>query len=135
MVYHTETNRLSKGGEAMKDTKQRVMEALLDDQNETLTAAARAAKVSRRTVYNLLSEEDFAKAYQHQREAQAIERAERLEAKRQQAIDDVFGIMLDTSQPGATRLKAASLLLSEANAAQDRVDAISKSMTFTASWF
>ena len=119
----------------MKDTKQRVMEALLDDQNETLTAAARAAKVSRRTVYNLLSEEDFAKAYQHQREAQAIERAERLEAKRQQAIDDVFGIMLDTSQPGATRLKAASLLLSEANAAQDRVDAISKSMTFTASWF
>ena len=74
----------------MTDTiKDKVMAALLDDSNETLTAVARASGISRRSLYNLLSEDDFAKAYQRQREAQAIERAERLEAKRQKAIDDV----------------------------------------------
>ena len=114
----------------MKDTKQRVMAALLDDTNATLTAAAKAAGVSRRTVYDCLSDEEFAKAYQHQREVQAIQRADMLAEKRQEAIWKVIAIMNDTTQPGAVRLRAASLLLSEANEAQAHVDAITKSMTF-----
>ena len=119
----------------MKDTKQRVMEALLDDQNQTLTAAAAAAKVSRRTLYDYLKDEEFAKAYQQQREAQAIQRADALAEKRQEAIWKIVAIMNDTSQPGAVRLKAASLLLNEANTAQAQVDAITKSLNFTAEWF
>ena len=119
----------------MKDTKARVMAALLDDNNPTLTAAAAAAGVSRRTVYDCLSDDDFAKAYQHQREMEAVRRADMLADKRQEAIWKIVGIMNDTTQPGAVRLKAASLLLSEANAAEAHVDAITKSLNFTAEWF
>lgn len=118
----------------MKDTKQRVMAALLDDKNPTLTAAAAAAGVSRRTVYDCLSDEEFAKAYQHQREAQAIQRADFLEEMRQEALWGIIGLMRDTSQPGAVRLKAASLILNEANAAQTSGDGIAKSLTFNAKW-
>ena len=119
----------------MKDTKERVLAALLDDQNQTLTAAASSAKVSRRTVYDCLNDEEFANAYRHQRELQAIQRADMLAEKRQEALWAIIGIMNDRSQPGAVRLKAASQILNEANMAQMAVDTISKSMTFKAEWF
>lgn len=119
----------------MKDTKTRVMAALLDDKNPTLTAAASAAGVSRRTVYTCLSDKEFSMAYQHQREAQAIQRADMLAEKRQEALWKIIALMNDTSQPGAVRLKAASLILNEANEAQAHVDAICKSLNFGTGWF
>lgn len=110
------------------------MLALLDDANPTLTAVAAAAGISRKTLYNFLSDEDFLKAYQRKREAQAIARAEQLNARREQAISVVAAIMEDEAQPGMVRLKAASQILSEANTAQGCVDGISKSLTFEAQW-
>ena len=116
-----------------ESNKERVLNALLDA--PTLTAAAEAAGVSRRSVYNLLREENFAEAFQRQRIARAVEREEALTKQREEAIRVVQQIMLDSREPGAVRLKAAAKLLEEAHAAQVAVDGISKSLTFEAKWF
>lgn len=113
-------------------SKEQVIAALLE--NPTLTAAAEAAGVSRRTVYNYLSDADFAEAFRQQRIAQAIAREEQLSKERAEALRVVREIMFDTREPGAVRLKAAAKLLEEAHTAQVAVDAISKSLSFEASW-
>lgn len=116
------------------ETKQRAIEALL--QQPTLCAAAEAAGVSRRSIYNWLNNDPaFAEAFQQQRISRAVEREEALIKQREEAIHVVQQIMLDSREPGAVRLKAAGKLLEEAHAAQVAVDGIAKSLSFEAKWF
>ena len=134
MADNNALNRLPKWGEAMKDvTKERLLAALLDDSNQTMTAVAEAAKVSRKTLYNYMTEDDFVRAYQQQRQMQAVRRADMLAQQRSEAVFTIIGLMHDTSQPAHVRLKAAAQILAEADEAEKTVDEIAKSWIFTAS--
>lgn len=94
--------------------KERALAALVD--SPTLTAAATACGLDRRTLYNYLrNDSDFATAYQHQRQLRAIEQAEQAAGERAAALDAIRDIMNDEGQPSAIRLKAAEKLLDVAN--------------------
>ena len=94
--------------------KERALAALLD--SPTLTAAATACGLDRRTIYNYLRNDSaFATAYQQQRQLRAIEQAEQAAGERAAALDAIRDIMNDGEQPAAVRLKAAEKLLDVAN--------------------
>lgn len=115
---------------ATNDTKKaRALAALLEQ--DSFTSAAKAAEISRRTLYNYLhSDAEFIVAYQQQRGQQTIERAERLAGERQKALAIVTEIMHDLSQPGAVRLKAAAQVIHEADEAQAKVDKLASGIVF-----
>lgn len=94
--------------------KERALAALLD--SSTLTAAATAAGLDRKTLYNYLREDSkFAYEYKRQRQLRAIERAEQAAGEREAALQAIRSIMNDVEQPAAIRLKAAEKLLDVAN--------------------
>ena len=94
--------------------KERALAALVD--SPTLTAAATACGLDRRTLYNYLrNDSDFATAYQRQRQLRAIEQAEQAAGERAAALNAIRDIMNDEEQPSAIRLKAAEKLLDVAN--------------------
>lgn len=96
--------------------KQRVLSALTDA--DTFTAAAAAAGVSRRTLFNYLRDDAaFAREYRNQCDFIAIERAEAAQADRRAALDALRDIMNDKQQAGAVRVKAAAALIEHADAA------------------
>lgn len=103
------------------DKRQRALTALME--NDTLTAAAQAAGISRRTLYGYLHDDsDFATTYQQQRDEMAILTAERLEAEREQALNTIRSIMNDASQPATARIKAAGLILDAISTALRQVN-------------
>lgn len=94
--------------------KEMALAALLDA--PTLTAAAAAAGLDRKTLYNYLREDSqFAYEYKRQRQLRAIERAEQAAGEREAALQAIRDIMNDDEQPAAIRLKAAEKLLDVAN--------------------
>ena len=95
--------------------KELALEALA--QGKSISAAAKAASVSRPTIYAWRRDRDFRRALKQAREAEAVEHAEALARVREAAIDVIRGIMLDGTQPGQTRLNAAWRLVQiDANA-------------------
>ena len=104
----------------------RVLDALMEQ--PTLTAAASAAGISRRTLFNYMhSDSEFAEAYQQRRRQMAIEQAEQLDGERKHVLDAIKGIMDDQTQAAAVRLKAATTLLNAIDAAEKKVDAVAVS--------
>lgn len=94
--------------------KERALAALLDA--PTFTAAAAAAGLDRRTLYNYLRNDfEFAREYKHQRQLRAIERAEQAAGEREAALQAIRDMMNDGEVPAAIRLKAAERLLDVAN--------------------
>ena len=94
--------------------KEKALAALLDA--PTLTAAAAAAGLDRRTLYNYLRDDSkFAFEYKRQRQLRAIEQAEQAAGERAAALQAIRDIMNDGEQPAAIRLKAAEKLLDVAN--------------------
>lgn len=100
----------------------------------TVTAAAEATNLSRRCLYNYLSDSDFRTALKHQREAQALERAEALSAAREAATTAIIEMLNDKSTPPAARLVAAKTLLAAADEADKQVTSILNSRDFDSSW-
>lgn len=94
--------------------KEKALAALLDA--PTLTAAAAAAGLDRRTIFNYLHGDfEFARAYKYQRQLRAIERAEQAAGEREAALQAIRDMMNDGEVPAAIRLKAAERLLDVAN--------------------
>ena len=94
----------------MDRNKERALIALMECR--TLTAAAEAAGISRRTLYNYLTEDDaFASTYRDMVEQAQLEQFEQVEEIRKSARTTIRELMEDKGQPAAVRLKAASLVL------------------------
>lgn len=94
--------------------KEKALAALLDA--PTLTAAASAAGLDRRTLFNYLHDDfEFAREYKYQRQLRAIERAEQAAGEREAALQAIRDMMNDGEVPAAIRLKAAERLLDVAN--------------------
>lgn len=117
----------------MKNSKQKVLAALLEF--PTVTAAATAAGVTRQTVYNFMADDAFRDALKRQREAQSLERAERLSAVREAAINAVMEVMNSSDVPAAARVMAAKALLQQAAEADQAADAVFKAHDFENKWF
>lgn len=105
--------------EDMNANKQKALAALAE--GKSITAAAKAAGVSRPTLYAWRRDRDFRRALRQAREAEAVEHAEALARTREAAIDVIKEIMLDGTQPGQTRLNAAYRLLQADGNAQARL--------------
>lgn len=120
---------------AKTENQNRALAALMDESNTSLTQAAKAAGITRRTMYTYMRNDDFLTAYRQMREQQAITRAEEMAVQREEALGTIRSLMTDTSQPGPVRLKAAATLLSEHAEAQAKVDAVLKSCEFSSKWF
>lgn len=116
----------------MKDNKQKVLDALAEA--PTITAAAAAAGVTRQTLYNYMADDAFRDALKRQREAQSIERAERLSAVREAAIKAVTDVMNNTDVPAAARVMAAKTVLQQATEADQAADAVFKAHDFESKW-
>ena len=90
--------------------KARALEALMEC--DTFTEAAEKAEISRKTLYNYLTEDkDFAQAHRAMQERRAIERADLAEQNYKRAMDTVVELMEDQNTPSAVRLKAAVAML------------------------
>lgn len=90
--------------------KARALEALMEC--DTFTEAAEKAEISRKTLYNYLTEDrDFAQAHRAMQERRAIERADLAEQNYKRAMDTVVELMEDKAVPSAVRLKAAVSML------------------------
>lgn len=86
--------------------KARALEALME--SDTFTEAAEKAEISRKTLYNYLTEDrDFAQAHRAMQERRAIERGDLAEKNYKRAMDTVVELMEDQNTPSAVRLKAA----------------------------
>lgn len=104
----------------MKD-KQAALQAMQGA--ESFTAAAKAAQIDRRTLWNWLNDDrDFYKAYYQMQHEAAVSRADALEADRRAALEVIKAVMADAEQSGITRLKAAELVLKQAESAQAKAD-------------
>ena len=117
----------------MKDSRQRVLDALTEC--PTITAAASAAGVSRQTIYNYMGDDAFREALKRQRDARCLERAEQLSAAREAAINTITGVMRDDAAPAAARVMAAKTILNQAAEADTAVDAIFAARDFEKKWF
>lgn len=115
------------------DNRQKALEALIEC--PSITAAAATANLSRRTLYNFLGDAEFRATLKRQREAAAIERAERLSQARETALQAVVGLVNDTATPAAVRVLAAKALLSEASIADAKLDSLISSADFSEECF
>ena len=113
--------------------KEKALAALLEF--PTVTAAATAAGCTRQTIYSYLSDDTFRDALKRQREAQSLERAERLSAAREAAIKTVEEVMSDSGVPAAARVMAAKAVLQQAAEADQAADAVFKAHDFESKWF
>lgn len=117
----------------MKDNKTRALQAMLEC--PTITAAAKAADLSRQQLYNYLADKSFRDALRRQREAQALERAEALSAARETALKTLTSSMQDKDTPAAARILAAKEVLKQAAEADAAVTAILNTSDFESNGF
>lgn len=85
----------------------------------TLTEAAEKAGISRKTLYNYMTEDKaFIKAYRSAKEQVILETMEETAKIRADAQRVIVDLMRDTAQPAAIRLKAATAALGLADSAR-----------------
>lgn len=95
--------------------------------SNSLTEAADAAGLDRRTLYNYLHNDlDFARAYDEIRDRQAIALLDELTNRRKQALAVIMQIMEDEEQSPAIRLRAAQTVLDASENQEQRVISIQK---------
>jgi AcrR family transcriptional regulator len=93
--------------------KTRALAAMLE--NDTLTAAAAAAGISRKTLYNYIRDDEaFGAAYRAARDQIAIEQMEALNNGKDRATALLLQLMEDNAQPASIRIKAAQTILTAA---------------------
>jgi hypothetical protein len=79
--------------------------------NPSVEHAARAAKITPRTLYRWLSEPLFDRAYRKARRAAFGQGTARLQQASGAAVSSVLKIMVDQHTPASTKLRAADLVL------------------------
>jgi hypothetical protein len=79
--------------------------------NRSVEEAARAVKITPRTLYRWLSEPAFDKAYRKARREAFGQGTARLQQASGVAVSAVLKIMVDQNTPASTRLRAADLVL------------------------
>ena len=88
---------------------------------DTFTEAAEKAGISRKTLYNYLTEDqEFATAHRAMQERRTLERADKAEANFDLAVKTVLELMEYGKAPPAVRLKAALSLMEATSADRDR---------------
>lgn len=89
-----------------------IISALL--QQGTITAAAKALKISTRTIYDRMKESDFEADYSAARTDILLSAVSGFNKKLSSAIDEVEKIMTDDAVNPATRLQAAQTIITNA---------------------
>jgi hypothetical protein len=79
--------------------------------NRTVEEAARAVKVTPRTLYRWLKDPDFAAAYRQARRAAFGQCVARLQQASSAAVSVMLKILADPGAPPAARLRAADLVV------------------------
>lgn len=79
--------------------------------NTSVEHAARAVKITPRTLYRWLNEPQFDKEYRKARRSAFGQGTARLQQASNAAVSSVLKIMLDQQTPASTRLRAADLVL------------------------
>lgn len=93
--------------------KARALEAMLTC--STLTEAAAAAGISRRTLYNYIREDNaFGAAYREACDHMAVEQMDTLNNGKARATALLMQLMEDEKQPASIRIKAAQTILTAA---------------------
>lgn len=88
---------------------------------DTFTEAAEKAEISRKTLYNYLTEDqEFATAYRAMQERRTLERADKAEANYNAAVQTVLELMEYGKAPPAVRLKAALSLMDSTTEAREK---------------
>ena len=82
--------------------------------NPGVEHAARAVKITPRTLYRWLSESPFDKAYRKARRKAFGQGTARLQQASGAAVSSILKIMLDQHAPASTKLRAADMVLSHA---------------------
>jgi hypothetical protein len=80
--------------------------------NRNVEEAARAVKITPRTLYRWLNEPTFDKAYRKARREAFGQGTARLQQAAGAAVSTVLRVMLDQNAPASTKLRAADLVLS-----------------------
>ena len=93
----------------MRPKQEEAILALLT--NPSVEHAARAAKITPRTLYRWLSEPLFDRAYRKARRAAFGQGTARLQQASGAAVSSVLKIMVDQHTPASTKLRAADLVL------------------------
>ena len=102
----------------------RILEALLS--NKTIKAAAEAAKVSERVVYNYLNDPAFEIRYKNARSNIILGVSNNLRSRMNEAVEIIGQIMCDTDVNAGNRLAAAKLILEMGNRYIETVDILER---------
>lgn len=99
-------------------TRARALAAMLEC--NTLTDAAKAAGISRKTLYTYIRTDDaFGVAYRAARDQLALEQMDALTDGRQRATALLLALLEDDTQPASVRIKAAQTILAAATKQQE----------------
>jgi hypothetical protein len=93
----------------LRPKQEEALVALLSSRN--VEDAARAVQVAPRTLYRWLNEPGFDNAYRRARRAAYGQATARLHQASGAAVSAVLKIMVDSSAPASTRLRAADIVL------------------------
>lgn len=101
-------------------TDEKIIIALLSC--NSVEAAARAAKVSKATIYKRLKEPAFLESYNYAKAEATREAYNEISRNLADAVRVIVDIMNDTTQKASTRLHAAGLLLNGAGKTTERLN-------------
>jgi hypothetical protein len=104
----------------LKPKQQAAILALLS--NRTVEDAARAAKISSRTLYRWQQEPEFNAAYRKARRAAFGQAAARLQQASGAAVSTLLKVMVDAGTPASTKVRAADRVLDHAAKALELED-------------
>ena len=99
-------------GEKFGRKKEEAIAALLSQRN--LEEAARTAGIGARTLLRWLKDPEFDKAYREARRAAFRQSIARLQQASGAAVSTLLKIMVDTTAPHSTRVRAADSVLAHA---------------------
>jgi len=104
----------------LKPKQQAGILALLS--NRTVEDAARAAKISSRTLYRWQEEPEFNAAYRKARRAAFGQSTARLQQASGAAVSTLLKVMIDSGTPASTKVRAADSVLGHAAKAMELED-------------
>ena len=111
-MYPSRVAKMSGNVSKLKPKQEEAIIALLT--NRSVEDAARAVKITPRTLYRWMNETEFDKAYRKARRAAFGQGTARLQEAAGAAVSAMLKILVDLSGPASTRLRAADMVLSHA---------------------
>lgn len=103
---------MSHAGEKLKGKQASVLAALLS--NPTVADAAKAVKLTERTLWRYLNDETFAEAYREAKRELVGHTLMRLQANASEAAKVLMDVASNTEQPASARVAAARAIIDHA---------------------